>query len=85
MNKPLVIGMSLAVLLVSGCVDRKAEARKVKAEAEAKARAEAARKEMDTLPTVFQNRDYFERNEPTKKAEPEKKPDSDSQKSKQKP
>lgn len=70
MNKPLVMVMSLAVLLVSGCVDREAEARKVKAEAEAKARAEAARKEMEAAPKAFQTPDYFKKNEPEKKPEP---------------
>lgn len=71
MKKPLVIGISLAVLLISGCVDREAEARKAKAEAEAKARAEAARREMETLPKVFQTPDYFKRNEPEKVKDPE--------------
>ena len=85
MKKPLVMVMSLAVLLVSGCVDREAEARKVKAEAEAKARAEAARKEMDTMPQAFKPRDYLKRNEPDKTTEPEKKPDSNSKESKSKP
>ena len=70
MKKPLVMVMSLAVLLVSGCVDREAEARKVKAEAEAKARAEAARKEMDTMPKAFTSPPFFKLNEPEKKAEP---------------
>ena len=70
MMKPLVVGMSLAVLLVSGCVDREAEARKAKAEADAKARAEAARKEMEAAPKAFQTPDYFKKNEPEKKPEP---------------
>jgi hypothetical protein len=70
MRKPLVVGMSLAVLLVSGCVDREAEARRVKAEAEAQARAEAARKEMDTLPQAFTSPPFFKLNEPAKKTEP---------------
>ena len=70
MKNPLVMVMSLAVLLVSGCVDREAEARKVKAEAEANARAEAARKEMNTLPNAFQTPDYFKKNEPEKKPVP---------------
>lgn len=69
MMKPLVVGMSLAVLLVSGCVDREAEARKAKAETEAKARAEAARKEMDTLPQAFTSPPFFKVNEPEKKTE----------------
>lgn len=58
------------VLLVSGCTDREAEARRVKEEAEAKARAEAARKEMDALPKTFQTPDYFKKNQPEKKSEP---------------
>lgn len=69
MKTPLVIVMSLAVLLASGCVDREAEARKAKAEAEAKARAEAARKEMEAAPKAFQTPDYFKKNEPEKKPE----------------
>ncbi len=51
----------MAVLVASGCVDREAEARRVREEAEAKARAEAARKEMETLPKVFKNRDYLKK------------------------
>lgn len=70
MKKPLVIGMALAVLLVSGCVDREAEARKAKAEADAKARAETARKEMDTLPKAFKSPQFFKLNEPEKKPAP---------------
>ncbi len=51
----------MAVLVASGCVDREAEARRVREEAEAKARAEAARKEMEALPKVFKNRDYLKK------------------------
>ena len=64
MKIPLVIGVSLAVLLASGCMDREAEARKAKEAADAKVRAEAARKEMEALPKVFQTPDYFSKNEP---------------------
>jgi hypothetical protein len=72
---PIVI--SLVALLVGGCRDRDAEARKAKEDADAKARADAARKEMETAPKVFKSRDYFKQNEPDKKGEivpEEKKP-----------
>ena len=51
----------MAVLVAGECADREAEARRVREEAEAKARAEAARKEMETLPKVFKNRDYLKK------------------------
>lgn len=51
----------MAVLVAGGCADREAEARRVREEAEAKARAEAARKEMETIPKVFKNRDYLKK------------------------
>lgn len=69
MKNHLVIGVSLAVLLASGCADREAEARRVREEAEAKARAAAARKEMEALAKAFQTPDYFKKNEPEKKAD----------------
>ena len=70
MKIPLAIGVSLAVLLASGCMDREAEARKAKEAADAKVRAEAARKEMEALPVAFKSRDYFKKNEPDKKPAP---------------
>jgi hypothetical protein len=65
----LTIGGVLLVLLVTGCTDREAEARRAREEAEAKARAEAARKEMEAVPKAFKSRDYFKKNEPEKKPE----------------
>lgn len=67
MKTPLVIGVSLMVLLASGCKDREAEARKAREAADAKVRAETARKEMEALPVAFKSRDYFKKNEPDKK------------------
>jgi len=62
MKAPTFTGVLLiAVLVASGCVDREAEARRVREEAEAKARAEAARKEMEALPKAFKNRDYLKK------------------------
>jgi hypothetical protein len=62
MKTPTITGALLvAVLVAGGCADREAEARRVREEAEAKARAEAGRKEMETLPKVFKNRDYLKK------------------------
>jgi hypothetical protein len=62
MKTPTITGALLMAVLVAGeCADREAEARRVREEAEAKARAEAARKEMETLPKVFKNRDYLKK------------------------
>ena len=66
----LTAGGVLLALLLTGCTDREAEARRARDEAEAKARAEAARKEMDALPKAFQTPDYFKKNQPEKKPEP---------------
>jgi hypothetical protein len=74
MKTHLIIGISLAVLLASGCTHREAEARKAKEEAETKARAMAARKEMEALPKAFQTPDYFKKNAPEKKADPAPEP-----------
>jgi hypothetical protein len=67
-TKLTAVGALLA-LLVTGCTDREAEARRAREEAEAKARAEAVRKEMDAVPATFKSRDYFKKNEPAKKPE----------------
>ncbi len=64
----------IALLLLVGCVDREAEARRAREEAEAKARAEAARKEMNALPKAFKSPDFFKLNEPAQKAAPEPAP-----------
>ncbi len=62
MKTPTITGVLLMTLMFAGgCVDREAEARRARDEAEAKARAEAARKEMETLPKVFKNRDYLKK------------------------
>ena len=70
MKTRLLLGLSLVVLLATGCTDREAEARRAREDAEAKARAEAARKEMEALPKTFKSRDYFKKIEPEKKSEP---------------
>ena len=74
MKAPTFTGVLLIALMVtSGCVDREAEAKRAKEEADAKARAEAARKEMDALPKAFQTPDYYKKNEPAKKTDPQPK------------
>ena len=71
MKTTVVVGITLVALLATACTDHEAEARKAKAEAEAKARAAAARREMEAVPKAFQTPDYFKKNEPEKKPEPE--------------
>ncbi len=70
MKTTLKIGAFAAVILVVGCADREAEARKAREDAEAKARAETARKEMEALPKTFKSRDIFKKNEPEAKSVP---------------
>jgi hypothetical protein len=62
--------LGIGLLAGTGCTDKKAEAEEARQEAEAKARADAAKKEMETLPKVFRNRNYLEKNEPSKPAAP---------------
>ena len=66
MKKYLIVGISIAVLLASGCRDREEEIRKAKEDAQAKARAEAARKEMEAMPKAFKSPKFFKINEPEK-------------------
>lgn len=61
----------IAFLILTGCADREAEARRAREEAEAKARAEAARKEMNALPKAFKSPDFFKLNEPDPKTAPQ--------------
>ncbi len=68
MKTKLLAGGLFIVVLVSGCTDHEAEARRAKDEADAKARAEAARKEMDALPKAFKSEPFFKLNEPDNKA-----------------
>ncbi len=74
MISKLMAGGVLFVLLVTGCKDREAEARRAREEAEAKARAEAARKEMDALPKAFKSEPFFKLNKPEQKVAPASEP-----------
>lgn len=78
MKTRLNVGITLtALLLMVGCVDREAEARRAREEAEAKARAEAARKEMNALPKAFKSPEFFKLNEPDSKTTPPPAPTSE--------
>jgi hypothetical protein len=70
----LTAGGVLLALLLTGCTDREAEARRAREEAEAKARAEAARKEMDALPKAFKSEPFFKLNKPEQKVAPATEP-----------
>jgi hypothetical protein len=61
-----IAAVCLAIIGFCGCSDRKAELQKAQEESQTKARADAARKEMETLPTTFKSRDIFKKNEPEK-------------------
>jgi hypothetical protein len=75
MKTRLNLGVTLmALLMLVGCVDREAEARRAREEAEAKARAEAASKEMNALPKAFKSPEFFKLNEPDPKAAPQPAP-----------
>lgn len=69
----------LAIAAFSGCSEKATAGQTAKEEADAKARSDALKKEMETAPKVFSNRDIFKKNEPVKtdaKSQPvaEKKP-----------
>jgi hypothetical protein len=62
MKTATITGVLLVtILVVGGCADREAEAKRAREEAEVKARADASRKEMEALPKVFKNRDYLKK------------------------
>lgn len=77
MKTRLLVGLSVVVLLATGCRDRDAEARKAREDVDAKARAEASRKEMEALPKAFKSPQFFKLNDPAEQPVPiseEKKP-----------
>lgn len=52
--------------LATGCSEKATRTQTAEEDAQAKARAEALKKEMETAPKVFSNRDIFKKNEPAK-------------------
>lgn len=71
--KTLLISALIAAAMLAGCSKQGAQAQGSRDKADAQARADALRKEMDTAPKVFTNRDTFKRNEPAK-ADPKQPP-----------
>ncbi len=69
MKTMLTLFLTALVAVAAGCTDKAKEAEKMRQDAAAKARADAAKKEMETLPKVFQTRDIFKKNEPPKPAD----------------
>jgi hypothetical protein len=79
MKTLLTTVLLLTIPMLGGCTEKATASQTAKEEADAKARADALKKEMETAPKVFSNRDIFKKNEPAKadaKAQPvaEKKP-----------
>lgn len=58
----------LAGALATGCTEKATKTQTAEEDAQAKARADALKKEMETAPKVFSNRDIFKKNEPAKAA-----------------
>lgn len=52
--------------LATGCSEKTTKTQTAEEDAQAQARAEALKKEMETAPKVFSNRDIFKKNEPVK-------------------
>jgi outer membrane murein-binding lipoprotein Lpp len=50
--------------LLSGCTEKATKINAAQESADAKARSDALKKEMETAPKVFSNRDIFKKNEP---------------------
>lgn len=55
-------------MLLGGC-SQKSASQSAEEDAAAKARADALKKEMQTAPKVFSNRDMFKKNEPAKQSD----------------
>ena len=66
MKTTLTLVLIVFATITTGCSDKTKEAEKAREDAAAKARADAAKKEMEKLPQVFQSRDIFKKNEPAK-------------------
>jgi hypothetical protein len=80
MKHLLSILVVTGLLLGTACTDSSRETKKAKEDADAKLRADAAKKEMETLPSTFSTPDYYKKNQPAKTqptapktTEPEKK------------
>jgi hypothetical protein len=68
--KTLTGAIMVVALAICGCSEKATATPNAKDEADNKARADALKKEMDTAPKVFVNRDIFKKNEPVPSAKP---------------
>jgi hypothetical protein len=62
--KTLKLLFLLTIAAFTGCSDQAKGNQIAKDQADAKTRSEALKKEMETAPKVFSNRDIFKKNEP---------------------
>lgn len=63
MKTMLTAVLIITSTLLSGCTEKAATSKAAQESADAKARSEALKKEMETAPKVFSNRDVFKKNE----------------------
>lgn len=68
MKTILTFGLIIGTVLNTGCSDKATKSQSAQEDTEAKARADALKKEMETAPKVFSNRDIFKKNEPAAEA-----------------
>lgn len=66
MKTMLMSVLILSAALGTGCTEKATKSQTADEDAQAKARADALKKEMETAPKVFSNRDIFKKNEPAK-------------------
>jgi hypothetical protein len=70
MKTTIMTILLLASLLGTGCTEKRGGVEKAKQDTAAKAHARAAKKEMETLPKVFETPDYYKKNEASKTTPP---------------
>lgn len=66
MKTMLMSVLIIAAALTTGCAEKATKTQTAEEDAQAKARADALKKEMETAPKVFSNRDIFKKNDPAK-------------------
>lgn len=68
MKTMLTSVLIIAAALTAGCTEKVTKTQTAEEDTQAKARADALKKEMETAPKVFSNRDIFKKNEQPAKA-----------------
>jgi hypothetical protein len=66
MKTMLTSVLILTAALGTSCTEKATKSQTADDDVQAKARADALKKEMETAPKVFANRDIFKKNEPAK-------------------